>query len=539
MNWPILFICLLCIYNFPLAVFIFIYNCLTKIFSNNIYIDFLVFAIMLLLAIFTFNIDKIIEQFLFISDVNKYLLQFNYLSDNWYKLIFYDGFPVFFCIWLLLKINYHRNKKNIDIKDTNQPLQSDVTKLTNIPNQNIPNKEINQHCLIIGTTGSGKTTTILNFVDSNVYNDSPIIYLDGKGSIDLIESLHKIAIKYNRKFKVFTLRQHKDISNIAGYNPFASGSATEWTNRIMSLFVQASSRGQEHFSLQEQNYINFVANIIYKHGKSVDLRIFLALLEQPSKLLEFAQRIDPIIAAKIANLYKDKNINSLINDVIKLLEIFIYSDYGHLFNTMDLENVINIQNDIIEKNIILFLFDASSYPEDTRKVARMIINDINSSFAKFDKFTRCLCVFDEFASYASENLSDIISLQRSKGMHAIIGTQSITTVKLKGDSTKRVAEELIACCNTYIIHRVNHSDDAKIMADLIGTQVSYKINFHSDENNTSKNLQTGFNLINSYKIDPQIIKDLTTGEAVIYRKAGLSIRHPYKIKVLPLEVINE
>jgi conjugal transfer pilus assembly protein TraD len=404
--------------------------------------------------------------------------------------------------------------------------------ILNQPNSiSISDTELNQHCLVIGTTGAGKTTTMLKFIHSFAARNLPIVFLDGKGSIDLVSTLQQIAKQYNRPFKVFSLRQHELSANKAGYNPFASGTASEWTNRIMSLFAQASSRGQEHFSLQEQNYINFVASIMFKHGKEVNLRIFLALLEQPQKLIELATKVDAELALKISALHKDKNINLLVNDVLKLLEIFIYSDYGYLFNTNEQKLVINLRQSIKNNEIVLFLFDASTFPEDTKKVARMVINDINCSFAEFTTFTKCLCVFDEFASYASENLSDIISLQRSKGMHAIVGTQSITTVKLKSESTKRVAEELLACCNTFIVHRLNHNADAIIMADIIGktnmAHYSYQTNLNQ-ENQTKQNINFQYN----YKVNPDILKELAVGEAIVYRKATPTIKLPIKSRIL-------
>lgn len=54
-------------------------------------------------------------------------------------------------------------------------------------------EELNQHMLIIGTTGAGKTNTILNFVDSAISRNLPCVYLDGKGSVDLIDKLGSLA----------------------------------------------------------------------------------------------------------------------------------------------------------------------------------------------------------------------------------------------------------------------------------------------------------------------------------------------------------
>ncbi len=458
---------------------------------------------------------------------------------NYSKLLFYIivlviafYYPYISLVLLLISLFIQFTSPTLKLNNISNSILNNIADndvLIGTENDNkiyLTDNELNQHALIIGTTGSGKTTTILNFVKHCAQHNLPCIYLDGKGEFSLIDKMRQLAKQYNRTFKVFCLRPDNKIENLAGYNPFGSGNATEWKNRIMALFLAVSSKGQEHFSLGEQNYINFVAQVLYRLQKTVDLRVFLAFLENPDKLLSVAHDLDASLAQKIAKLNADKNLSVLLGDVLKLLELFIYSDYGWLFNTTKLENVINIKQSIQNQEIILFLFDASSYPEDTNKIAKMVISDINSSFSGFDKFTKCYCIFDEFASYASPNLAETISLQRSRGMHAIIGTQSIATVRLKSSDTKRVAEELLACCNTYIVQKINHDEDSQIMAKIIGITDNTKVSIALHGNDQRS---INYNKQQDYKISPQEFKDLKSGEAIIARKVPQILHHKIKI----------
>lgn len=454
--------------------------------------------------------------------------------SNWDNTLNFSLLLTLPLVCLNLKNYFTYNKHCKHYENSQQIVNYTTDNVQNIPNSTkigfsnntptiITDQELNQHCLIVGTTGSGKTTTILNFVESAASRNIPVVYLDGKGSPDLIDKLAKIAKQNNKIFKVFTLRPNENIEHLAGYNPFSSGGATEWKNRIMSLFAQVEGKGQEHFSLGEQNFINFVANVLAKFAKQnnlIDLRILLAFIEHPSKLIAVANKIDPVTATKLSNLYEKKEIEQLTGDIIKLLELFIYSDYGKLFNTSANSKVINLKESIQSNEIVLFLFDASAYKEDTNKVAKMVINDLNSCFASVNMFTKCYCIFDEFASYASNNLAETISLHRSNGLHAIIGTQSITTVKLKSNETKRIAEELIACCNTYIVQTLNHTEDVEIMSKTIGTRKTYEVTTQIDN---KKGGQTGLGsikYIDEFKIHPQTLKELKTGEAIIYNKVS-------------------
>lgn len=507
-----------------------------QMFSKSGFIDILVFVITIFLDYSSSGLilgytSKVISNYNSMHLIDFFLYQVTHID-------FAHQFDLLALIWPVSAINFIQefvNKHNHLKKTPNSEKLIKGVLLTDDNQVILEDAELNQHTLIIGTTGSGKTTTLMNFVESSARRNIPLIFLDGKGSSDLIDKMAQIAHNYQRKFKVFTLRPRKEMKFLAGYNPFATGNATEWKNRIMSLFAAVEGKGQEHFSLGEQNYINFVANILAQLPTKVDLRVFLAFLENPDKLLAVAHDQMPEIGKKLAKLNADSELSVLIGDVVKLLELFIYSDYGHLFNTFEMENVINIQQSIVNKEMILFQFDASSYPEDTKKIAKIVINDINSTFAGFTEFTKCYCIFDEFASYASSNLAETISLHRSNGMHAVIGTQSIETVKLKSPETKRIAEELLACCNTYIVHTINLRADANTMADIMGNQKQYDVSLTiSNDKDSSASDKTNKNvkIIDAPKISPDQMMELKTGEAIIYRKSISKAPHKIKIRQL-------
>lgn len=517
-------------------------------------IDLLCFLALLAIAIYNrnhINLSAVINQPQYILGLYKDNSAFMALNNSvlGFGKIFSNGLYVGLLLPLFIKlirsfIGYYLIMKDNRLKlaeaESHQQKLIAVSTFMGVSEDNniyISDKEFNQHCLIVGTTGAGKTTTILNIINSVASRGLPCIYLDGKGSPELVDKLRIIATRHNRPFKVFALRPNMNISETAYYNPFSSGTATEWKNRIMSLFAEAQGKGQEHFSLAEQNYINFVSNVLHglsqKENQSIDLKILLTFLENQDLLIAAAKKIDPVMATKLDKLHNDATNKHMAADVVKLLELFIYSSYGHLFDTDEKANIINIRESVLNGEIVLFLFDASAYLEDTKKIAKMVINDINSCFASFDTFTPAFCVFDEFASYASSNLSETISLQRSKGLHAIIGTQSIASVKLKSIETRRVAEELIACCNTYIIQMLNHNDDAELFANIIGKhevlQRTTTVYDRDTINETNAKAMGSIRMVEKYKISTEEIKRLKTGEAILYRKVvGLE---PCKITV--------
>ena len=403
------------------------------------------------------------------------------------------------------------------------------TNLTDGSSIKLTDEEMNQHMFIMGTTGAGKTTAILNMVVHAAEKGYPVIFLDGKGQLDLVERLSAIAVDSGRVFRVFTLRPESIDAEyqkyVATYNPFSAGTFTEWKNRILSLFAEVKGKGQQHYALLEEDLINAVAQILFKMGHTIDLEYLHNALTDVNVLIEFAKKTgETKLAAKLEAIDSE-----LVKDVAIMLGLFVESSYGKLFETSSSTNVISLRNVLENNEIILFLLDSAAYKSDTEKMAKLIINDINSSFSELVKPKSSYCIFDEFASYASGNLSDTVSLMRSKGMHAIIGTQSVVSVSLKSEETKRVAEELKGCCNTYLCMAINNNEDAEIMGKIYNTSDTFEVTAQIDASIGGATGMGSSKVVKAFNVHPQQLQDLTKGEGFLYRKVARL--KPVKIKV--------
>ncbi|MFN8769707.1 MAG: type IV secretory system conjugative DNA transfer family protein [Neisseriaceae bacterium] len=403
---------------------------------------------------------------------------------------------------------------------------------------NLTHQELNTHLFANGTTGSGKTIAFMNFVAEGCAKSLPLIYLDGKGSLDLVEQINYFAKKHNRVFRIFTIKPHA-VDNPACYDFLGSGSFTERKNRIMKLFINASDAGAAYYQDRVDRFVNSVFRLIDIYQMNIDLFKFLKLVQNHDELIELASETDDKGLLDYFIWLKAQKKDSPRDRILDLLDVFINSSYGYLFDIKDKENFINLKRSILNNEIVLFLLDSSAYYTDTSKIAKMIISDINSVFAEFGemrpkKFRKTFCIFDEFASYATDALSATISLHRSNGMHAIIGTQSITTVAEVSRETQRVAEELLSCCNTFLVLATTNDKDATRLAKIFGTKKRYDTNIHikPEEQQVSSIINRQ---VEDFIVSPQEIKDIPvkSGIAYIYRKAVG--QKPIKIQINKIE----
>jgi type IV secretory pathway TraG/TraD family ATPase VirD4 len=83
--------------------------------------------------------------------------------------------------------------------------------------------ELNGHCLLLGATGAGKTTTLLNFVKSAAQRGLPAVIVDGKGDGDFVNKVKQLVGKNGRKLYLFSMTQ----PDSKHYNPLRHGNYTE------------------------------------------------------------------------------------------------------------------------------------------------------------------------------------------------------------------------------------------------------------------------------------------------------------------------
>ena len=77
----------------------------------------------------------------------------------------------------------------------------------------VPDKDVNQVVMVLGTTGSGKTITLRRFYQRAITQGYPLIVVDGKPDVDNIAWLMKLAEQHGRRFFGFNCGSTGTITN--------------------------------------------------------------------------------------------------------------------------------------------------------------------------------------------------------------------------------------------------------------------------------------------------------------------------------------
>ncbi|MGM0020254.1 hypothetical protein IGK80_001133 [Enterococcus sp. DIV0609] len=173
----------------------------------------------------------------------------------------------------------------------------------------------------------------------------------------------------------------------------------------------------------------------------------------------------------------------LIQGLRTQLELLIYSDLGEKFLENEVpEKNLDLFKIIREGHVVLFSFNSNDYSGFIKTLGRFLIADVAHVVTKLYAETEMtkteqikstssiyqggIGFFDEFGSYASKKIIDIVSKARSADFGAVLGAQSQSDLKTEeGDLTGRIIDNV----NLFLLGRVNDPDNAEYTSRLAGT----------------------------------------------------------------------
>lgn len=368
----------------------------------------------------------------------------------------------------------------------------------------IRDSEFNNGGLILGATGSGKTTTINNIIESCCQRGIPALFIDGKGSKKQAARCMKLAQKYGRKFYYFSMtgKSHN-------YNPLLNGNPTELKDKLISV----SDWTEPHYKAICERYLQNAFQIFREVGQKVDVVNVVEWLTHTSLnyLLKQLPEEKQARYSSVLDELNEKGVNGLINR----LAIFAESDVGPKL-TGDGAVVIDIYQAIKEQAIVVMSLDSLRFPEFSRALGRMIVNDLKTIASRMlEDDLKVYDILDEFGVFAGPQVTDLINKSREAGFHNILSTQELADLRVDGSTV--LMEQVFGNTNVKIVHRQDVPDSAAFIAESAGTTDSYTTTIQVDGMS-----ETGAGTVKrdkSFIIHPDGIKRLSTGRAILIKKS--------------------
>ena len=368
--------------------------------------------------------------------------------------------------------------------------------------------DANHHTFAIGTTGSGKTTALMNIVESAIDRKIGLVYVDGKGDRNLANKIEKYAKKQGVPFYLFSM-SGSDLK----YNPLASGGFTSKKDRIIELRTWS----EDHYRKIAEGYLQSVFKVLEKAKIDADI-VSLAKHLELDDLFLWARRLgDKPLMKELSRLEGSrKDISSLIAEIENLAS----SEIGHLFDCS--QGTVLTLNEVCAQNAIAyFCLSPLAFPAYAKTLGKLIINDlkavISEQLAQTHKNTM-YTIFDEFSVFAGDQVINLINQGREAGVCAVLPTQSLSDIEKQGG--RALVGQVINNCNNYIIQRQNNPEDANMLAEIIGTQESFDHRLNISQDSVSRSLMPN----REYIVHPENIKRLKKGQAIVLNKIDFCVQ---------------
>lgn len=386
-----------------------------------------------------------------------------------------------------------------------------------------------KHCFVCGTTGSGKTVALSNFIKHGIDEDYPLLIVDGKGDMGKgsILEITKQFCKDKKKLYIVSL-SNPELS--VKYNPFRNASPT----MCKDMLINMTEWSEEHYKLNTERYLQRLVILLQQNEIQLSFKTIIdnMAVERFNALsLNLLKSGEIDKQAHLLNLEISKVCGKIAQNASARFSTIAEGELGNIFA----DDGIDIYTAIKENAVILFVLNPLLYPEITPLMGRLILIDAKQAVNKCfgSGLERAFYIFDEINTYASTALIDLINKSRSANITSILATQSLSDLDFACNEAFK--EQVIENTNNYIVLRQNSAVNSEHWANVLGTRNTIDVTYQLKQSGAFETTDTGLGSarrVREYYYHPDDIKVLQTGQGIFMSKdsnfhSKISINKPF------------
>lgn len=386
------------------------------------------------------------------------------------------------------------------------------------------------HVFVAGTTGSGKTTYLLQYIFAAVQYGDDVYILSGKNGTDdprsLLNVTRRIAARFGRTMYTVSLCDHEP--DRRRYNPLEGMTPTEAADAL----VEISEYTEPHYKSCTSSWLKAVCECLLAAHIPLSLSAICDFYDYD----DFVQLLSKLVAA--GKITKDQQrgymkLKGIAEEAALSKSRYVdllLGDGGWFFGSAG-DGSVNASKARKDDAIFFADLDSFKYTDYTRAIGKLFVNDIRHLIAtERPTAWRKIIILDELGAYATEQLMPIFAQARSQGYQIIVATQSIADLSAVSET---FAERVLENCGQYVVLRLNAAQDAEMMANIIGTAETVETTHKSSGTLLDAGGAGSKKVVREYKVSPDMIKELPPLQAIIYDKQD--VEH---IKLLEVPFID-
>ncbi|AXF97263.1 type IV secretion system DNA-binding domain-containing protein [Spiroplasma phoeniceum] len=405
-------------------------------------------------------------------------------------ILFIIAFLFFFWFYVSHKIDNMdspKTKQQKSNKASDKEFKTLQLKMLALNNKyGILKTNLTQHTLLVGTTGSGKTTTLMFLVKqlNQIFKQTTII-IDGKGDVDLINKVKK------QDPNAFIW----EIGGSTEYNPFATKDSVVLSDKIMSLF----DFSEPFYRDKAKHYLLILLDVLIKKKIPITLKNITDYFQLGNLRVLIGGIVEPN-QIKLSN-FEEKEI------------VGMYSKLD--ICSMQLNNSLGKNNSLLElitkHKTILFSINSLKYPELAGAVGKIIIQDLKELTTLKPVNQKINIVLDEFNVFASETIVNLINKSRSFNYQCFLSFQTINDLKT---NNMNLTDTIFGNVSTIVCHNIKDPNTAEYVASVFGTQETEKLTRQLDFKNNTADMGS-VRAVDEFIVHPNDLKTIKIGECYL------------------------
>jgi conjugal transfer pilus assembly protein TraD len=381
--------------------------------------------------------------------------------------------------------------------------------------------QLSAHGLILGASGSGKSTTLLRILTEHIRRGSPVVALDLKGSPTFARVLEQAAAAAGRPFRLWTP------DGPSQWNPLGHGNATELKDKL----IGTERFTEPHYQRAAERYVQTVLQVLqHAHTDRAPALEDVVRLMDPRRMTGMLRHVPRPLAARVqdyvAGLTPDQL--SAIRGLGTRLAVITESHIGPYLapdvRAAERPQAIDLRAALAGPEVVLFSLNSSSYGKLAAQIGTLVIQDLVSAAgdrlrAQSDAapLRQAILGIDEFSALGGDQVIALLARGRESGISDLVATQELADLDRAAPGLR---DQIVGNTAIKIVHRQDVPASAQTVAQMAGTEKVWE-ETHQIGGRWLRGYDNGRGTrreVERFVVHPNDIKTLRTGEAVVIAK---------------------
>ena len=389
--------------------------------------------------------------------------------------------------------------------------------------------QLSAHALLLGASGAGKTTTLLTILTDEVRRGRAVIAIDMKGSPAFADELAAAADRAQRPFRLWTL------DGPGHWNPLAHGNPAELKDRLIS----AERWTEPHYQRAAERYVQTALQVWEQaHPNGTPTLQDVVDLMGHRRLMAMLRNVPRPLARRVQDYLVSLGPDQLsaVRGLETRLAIIAESHTGAYLEPVG-PDTIDVQAAMRDREVVLFSLNSSRYGKLAAQVGALVIQDLTCAMgtrleqgrgASADGGSAAptepavIGVDEASAGGLAEHMLNLFARGREAGNPVLAAAQEFADLER---AARGLGAQLTGITGVRIAHRQDVPSSAVMIAEIAGTERVWEHTFQTDRRALLPNRDTGRGTrrqVDRYRVDPDVIKTLPTGHAVVITKLPTS-----------------